>query len=211
MKENKTLGTDAVWSKVDTTDPKYTKKVNQRGGFTAIGAQYQLKKATELFGPFGKGWGVSGESFHHYENDGLFLYSAMLWYKLEGDDTEYRFPINSSIIYNRNGRIDDDFAKKVATDALTKGLSKLGFNADVFMGLFDDNKYVASLSSAKVVKKAVKSITSEQTLIIEEACKTIPSADANKVLTALSGGKITPSNFDATLEKLNGLLVKNDA
>jgi hypothetical protein len=27
---------------------------------------------------------------------------------------------------------------------LTKGLSKLGFNADVFMGRFDDNKYVAT-------------------------------------------------------------------
>ena len=39
-------------------------------------------------------------------------------------------------------RVDDDCIKKVATDALTKGLSKLGFNADVFMGRFDDNKYV---------------------------------------------------------------------
>jgi hypothetical protein len=40
---------------------------------------------------------------------------------------------------------DADFAKKVETDALTKGLSKLGFNADVFMGLYDDHKYVQEM------------------------------------------------------------------
>ena len=210
MKESNTLGTDTIWSKVDTTDPKYTKKVNQRGGFTAIGAQYQLKKATELFGPFGKGWGVAGESFHHYENDGLFLYSAMLWYKLEGDEQEHRFPISSSITYRKNGRIDDDFAKKVATDALTKGLSKLGFNADVFMGMFDDNKYVSSLKS--LPKPTYQNaITIAQRKAIETACDGIPSSEANKVLKALADGKITPSNLEATMTKLENLLQSDNA
>ena len=45
-----------LWSSVETTDPEFTTKVNQRGGFTAIGAQYQIKTATETFGPFGIGW-----------------------------------------------------------------------------------------------------------------------------------------------------------
>tara|TARA_R100000008_G_scaffold20046_1_gene10403 strand:- start:769 stop:1386 length:618 start_codon:yes stop_codon:yes gene_type:complete len=204
MKESN--GLSDVWSKVDTTDPKYTKKVNQRGGFTAIGAQYQLKMATELFGPFGKGWGVLGENFHCYEEDGLFLYSAMLWYKLEDDDKEYRFPISSSITYKRNGRIDDDFAKKVATDALTKGLSKLGFNADVFMGMFDDNKYVSSLKAPKP-----STITMAQQKTIQDACNGIPEDEAKKVLKALADGKITPSNLEATMSKLNELLVADNA
>lgn len=39
-------------------------------------------------------------------------------------------------------KLDDDCIKKVQTDAITKGLSRLGFNADVFMGRFDGNKYV---------------------------------------------------------------------
>jgi len=201
----KKIDTMEVWSKVDTTDPKYTKKVNQRGGFTAIGAQYQLKKATEMFGPFGKGWGVNGESFHHYERDGLFLYSAMLWYKLEGEDTEYRFPINSSITYNRNGRIDDDFAKKVATDALTKGLSKLGFNADVFMGKFDDNKYVSSLAPS------TNGILSDgQKKAIQEQIKSLPTADANKVSASLESGKITKSNFGKTLERIELMITEQE-
>ena len=57
----KTNNNMELWQSVETTDPTYTKKVNQRGGFTAIGAQYQLMRATETFGPMGKGWGVKGE------------------------------------------------------------------------------------------------------------------------------------------------------
>ena len=50
MAKNKNL---ELWKSVETTDPEFTKKVNQRGGFTAIAAQSQLMKATEVFGPFG--------------------------------------------------------------------------------------------------------------------------------------------------------------
>ena len=199
----KKVDTMEIWSKVDTTDPKYTKKVNQRGGFTAIGAQYQLKKATELFGPFGKGWGVLGEQFHHYERDGLFVYSAMLWYKLDGD--EHKFPINSSIAYSKNGRIDDDFAKKVTTDALTKGLSKLGFNADVFMGKFDDNKYVSSLAPS------TNGILSDrQKKEIQMQIKGLPENDAKRVSASLESGKITKSNFGKTLERIELMLTEQE-
>ncbi len=43
----------------------------------------------------------------------------------------------------KNWSRNNDPCKKARTDALTKGLSELGFNADVFLGLYDDNKYVA--------------------------------------------------------------------
>lgn len=56
------------------------------------------------------------------------------------------FPVSSSILYvSEKGKTDDDFAKKLETDMITKALSRLGFNADVFMGKFDDNKYVAKM------------------------------------------------------------------
>ncbi len=38
-------------------------------------------------------------------------------------------------------RVDEEAWKKARTDATTKGLSMLGFNADVFLGLWDDSKY----------------------------------------------------------------------
>ena len=52
----------AIWNAVCRTDPKHTKRVNQRGGFTAIDAQYQIMEATRQFGPIGQGWGyIAGE------------------------------------------------------------------------------------------------------------------------------------------------------
>lgn len=145
-KKNKNL---TLWSSVETTDPEYTTKVNQRGGFTAIGAQYQIKNATETFGPFGSGFGVRNESYTPILGDNLIVYTAEFFYRYKNGSaevTEGSFPISSSIKTMMGNKIDDDCIKKVATDALTKGLSKLGFNADVFMGRFDDNKYVTTPS-----------------------------------------------------------------
>ena len=42
---------------------------------------------------------------------------------------------------------DEDAVKKAVTDGLTKCLSYLGFNADVFLGKFDDNKYVEKMTA----------------------------------------------------------------
>jgi hypothetical protein len=47
---------------------------------------------------------------------------------------------------NAKTKVDDNFAKKIETDALTKAISKLGFNADIFMGKFDDARYVNEMN-----------------------------------------------------------------
>ena len=129
-----------LWNKVCKTNPKYTREVKFGSrGFTAINPQYQIMKATEQFGPFGEGWGVRDERLWLIA-DGLLGYQATLWYKNGTKVCE--FDINASITTHMGSKLDDDCFKKVSTDALTKGLSKLGFNADVFLGLWDDNKYV---------------------------------------------------------------------
>jgi hypothetical protein len=48
-----------LWEAVSKTDPKHTKKFSRAGGFsgTAINATYLIRKATELWGPMGQGWG----------------------------------------------------------------------------------------------------------------------------------------------------------
>ena len=45
----------SIWNKVQETDPKFTKK--DYGGFTSINGVYLYKKATDIFGPIGIGWG----------------------------------------------------------------------------------------------------------------------------------------------------------
>ena len=57
-------------------------------------------------------------------------------------------------VLNAKTKVDDNFAKKLETDTLTKAISKLGFNADIFMGLFDDVKYLAEVTKEFAEKTA---------------------------------------------------------
>lgn len=126
-----------LWEAVEKTDPRFTRKVEYgRRRFTTIDAYYQIKRATELFGPYGKNWGIKDVdvSFIETKNGMMAFYKAVFFYP-EGE-----FPIINSIFIK-----DDEWAKKIETDTITKGLSRLGFNADVFMGLFDDNRYIENL------------------------------------------------------------------
>lgn len=133
-----------IWSKVNKTDPKHTKKVEVGRKFTSIDAHYQIQMATELFGPVGEGWGYTVEHSTIAAADCvLAVADVILWH---GTRDNCFGPIRGMAeLLTAKGRIDDDAGKKATTDAVTKALSQLGFNADVFLGMFDDNKYVASL------------------------------------------------------------------
>ena len=147
-----------VWSQVEKTDLSYVKKVNQRGGYTAISPQYQLKQATKIFGSYGKGFGLSESDFDMslFDSLGVVMHKAKFFYILDGDRVE--FPISNAIQATTGAgdkkRVDIDFAKKVETNTTSKALSKLGFNADVFMGMFEDNQYINELSNELNMQKA---------------------------------------------------------
>ena len=134
-----------LWKSVEKTNPAHTKNANVRGNkITAIAPQYQIMQATEQFGSYGTTWGFKTVSIDgSLMSVGLVTFKGLFFYP--GGE----FEILSSIgIYRDNAqtKIDDDFGKKVETDALTKALSKLGFNADVFMGMYDDNRYVEQMN-----------------------------------------------------------------
>lgn len=145
-RENLTL-----WNEVCVTDPDQTKSVNNgKYQFTAIDAYAQIWKATEVWGPYGSLWGLYDLEYHFMPEVGLCRVSAI--FKYPG----FAFPLNSAIKYVfTNGKPDEDFAKKVETDLITKALSRLGFNADVFLGMFDDDKYVQGVRSKKYLDEMV--------------------------------------------------------
>ena len=130
-----------LWNKVSITDPNHTKKVNQRGGFTAIDAHYQIQEATRAFGPIGKGWGYTVEKMERMEK--FIVVYVTVWH---GERGNVFGPVLGCAEMFGN-RPDSDAPKKATTDGITKALSQLGFNADVFLGKFDDNKYVAELKA----------------------------------------------------------------
>lgn len=152
-----------IWDAVSKTDPRNTKKVNQRGGFTSICAQSQVMAATRQFGPIGEGWGYDADApiFH----EGLVFVRVTLWH---GDRANRFGPITGGAEWrDSKGRLDSDAPKKATTDALTKLLSQLGFNADVFLGLFDDNKYV-ELRMQEVEREESPLVTDAQRETIEQ-------------------------------------------
>jgi len=130
-----------IWNAVQETNPSDTKKVSFGRQFTAIDAYSQIKKATEQFGAYGVKWGLR-DIVHTFVPDTKMVLAVGYFFVPDGECI-----VSSSIMYvSDKGKTDDDFAKKLETDMITKALSRMGFNADVFMGMFDDNKYVQAMN-----------------------------------------------------------------
>lgn len=153
-----------LWNKVKTTDVSYTKK-SKKGAyhFTSITPMSQFQKATEVFGIQGQGWGVvvGTEMFtEQVINTTILLnYDAVLFYVYNGERGEIPIHATERQSYQTQGangylKIDDEVRKKVVTNAKTKGLSELGFNADIFMGQFDDPNYVDYIAYEQSIEKA---------------------------------------------------------
>tara|TARA_R100001443_G_scaffold155_1_gene615 strand:- start:4811 stop:5539 length:729 start_codon:yes stop_codon:yes gene_type:complete len=161
-----------LWNQVCETDPKYTKKLTYGAKLTTIDAQSQILKATEIWGPFGGNWGLKSENYDVTSLTGTCVYTADFYY-LDGEEIN-QFPISSDI------KIREDFMKSVQTDALTKALSRLGFNADVFMGRFDNNKYIQEMNAKfgdkkeGVSQKPTSNLVSKQN---EEKERSLPTID----------------------------------
>ena len=161
----------SIWEQVSVTDPKYTKAGTGTGNkFTAINPTWLVKKATEVFGAAGEGWGTKIHSHEVIEgpvldNNGtrgtVYVVLLSLWWRGE-DGTKFETPAQFGqthmVVKRKSGQIimDDEAPKKAVTDAMNKCFSYLGFSADIFMGLWDDNKYVESAAAtyaAEAVKK----------------------------------------------------------
>jgi len=173
-----------VWNAVEKTDPQYTKKVTFGRGFTSIDPQYQIMRMTELFGPVGEGWGYTVE--HSTLAAGAALL-AVADVKVWISAHESYGPVRGlDFIVSEKGKIDEDAPKKAMTDALTKALSHLGLGADVFLGKFDDNRYVAKMNKEFSEKNAVAEAKKEENprlnQIVESIkdCKTKAEVDALK-------------------------------
>jgi hypothetical protein len=141
-----------LWNAVEKTDPKHTKQANVKGNkLTSIKPQYQILQATKQFGSYGSKWGFKNISYDTrlVDVNGLMIFKAVFYYPSGEFET-----INTISIW-RDGAMtkpDDEWAKKVETDTLTKSLSKLGFNADIFLGRFDDLRYVEEMKEEFKVK-----------------------------------------------------------
>lgn len=207
-----------LWDAVCETDPFHTKHVGQRGGFTAIDAYYQIHCATEQFGAVGKGWGweVNWTYPTEMSTHGLVIAEVNIWYTLDSADKVYSFPVVGAAKLESNNRVDVDAPKKALTDGITKGLSYLGFNADVFTGKFDDNKYVEEMREK--YSETIELLNEEQQTAVHAKCTDMFPEDDKKAhdvsawiceqLDVNDVAEIPVESFDKVIAKLDNEIAK---
>lgn len=138
----------ALWEKVCKTDPAHTKGFVKGGGFkgTAIKPFWLMRRATEVFGVCGIGWGW--EEIESQYRAGVWCSKVRVWFIV--DDKEGGIEQwGQTVMEGANSKgpfVDEEAPKKAVTDAVTKCLSYLGFAGDVHMGLFDDSKYIDEMN-----------------------------------------------------------------
>ncbi len=157
-----------LWKSVEQTPASQVKPAKLNGvACKSVKPHYQRMRATEMFGPFGEGWGVIPESVKFERTQigdtHLLHYTATMFYIFKGKRGEFPICSTEKEAYVTSAgkgylKIDDTADKKVATNALTKGLSFLGFSADVFHGLYDDINYVNHMQSEEIGEKEIKQI-----------------------------------------------------
>ncbi len=164
-----------LWLAVEKTDPKYTKTVNQRGGFTAIDAQWQLMQATQQWGPCGQGWGYDTTHGTERAGDNLLSFCDLrLWWRDDGSEEQHTFgPIRAYAVLYNGSRIDADAGKKCETDALTKALSRCGFSADIFLNEHDSSPWTGNLQADK---RTAAAPAPTRTAPAQERANSAPSA-----------------------------------
>ena len=134
-----------IWDEVKHTNPTFTKPFPAFGKtLTTIDPMYQIMVMTNTFGPVGRDWNYTTN--YTYTDKLVFAEVSVATDKNKDDFWNYFGPVSScQSLYKKNGGLDDEAPKKAMTDALTKAFSHLGVSADVFLGLFEHNKYVEDM------------------------------------------------------------------
>jgi uncharacterized short protein YbdD (DUF466 family) len=132
-----------IWETLSKTNPEFTKPLPGYGGkkLTTIDPMYQIKMMTDLFGPVGLGWKYKVD---YKYIDGLVFAEVTIKY-FTNEWHEYGPVCSVQNLSKSNNKLDDEAPKKAMTDAMTKAFSHLGMSADVFLGKFDDSKYVEQM------------------------------------------------------------------
>jgi|TARA_R110000787_G_scaffold79457_1_gene173631 hypothetical protein len=131
------------WDLLKKTNPDFTKRINKGfGEITTIDPQWQIGKMTEVFGPVGIGWGYTVQYTY---TEQLVFAEVSIW--TEAYSNIYGPVCSVQKLWRKTGALDDEAPKKAMTDAMTKAFSHLGVSADVFLGMFDNSKYVEKVAA----------------------------------------------------------------
>jgi len=140
-----------LWNAHADIDPKFTKAIvgkAYRG--TSPNPQYVIRCLTEMFGPvgIGFGWRVVAEEFAPLGPEVLHWCRIEFWHTDRGNTFD-SYGQTKAVYPSKDGKIivDEDAPKKSLTDAIIKAASQIGIAANIFLGRWDDQKYVAEVAA----------------------------------------------------------------
>ena len=140
-----------IWKKHADIDPKMTKGITGKDyKGTSPNAHHVIWCLTDLFGPVGQGfgWSVVQDGIERFDETAIHWCRIQFWHTDRANTFEAYG--QTKIAYTtRNGdrKVDEDAPKKSLTDAITKAAAQIGIAANIFLGRWDDNKYVQGVAS----------------------------------------------------------------
>lgn len=137
-----------IWNKFADIDPAFTKPITGKPyKGTSPNPHYVIRCLTEMFGPVGKGfgWEVVAEGFQPLGDEVLHWCRIRFWH---GDGQGFEaYGQTKALMKTRNGMmLDEDAPKKSLTDAITKAAAQIGVASNIFLGRWDDSRYVAQVN-----------------------------------------------------------------
>lgn len=169
-----------IWDRFADVDPKFTKAIiGKPYKGTSPNPQYVIRCLTEIFGPAGKGfgWRVMREEFQPLGDEVLHWCRIEFWWSDEGKISSFEsYGQTMAIAQTKSGlRSDEDAPKKSLTDAIIKAASQIGIAANIFLGRWDDQKYVSAVDAdyRAAEKAAAPDPKAEHEVAVASALKAI--------------------------------------
>jgi hypothetical protein len=213
MTENLTL-----WKQVEKTDPAHTKPITGKAyKGNSPKPHFIVMKATEAFGPCGIGWGfeiveeklLDGALLAPGFYERIHMARVRVWYEWNGKRGTIEH-VGQTVFSGRrkdgNPFTDEDAPKKSVTDGLIKALSMIGFAGDIFLGRYDDSKYVNDLKR-ELADEGQSQPSGQEESSVAGLIKTIEAAISEAALSAITNAAGNVRLFESASEEEQGRIL----
>lgn len=200
-----------IWEAHADIDPKFTKPITGKAyKGTSPNPQYVVRCLTELFGPvgIGFGWNVIAEDFTKLGDETLHWCRISFWHTDRANtfesygQTKAAYPTSSGKFM-----VDEDAPKKSLTDAIIKAASHIGIGANIFLGRWDDQKYVAEVNAEyRAEEKKASTPAYDPTADIDLICGARSGTELFEIVKALGDKDALPPIAAAIIDRLRVLV-----
>ena len=140
-----------TWNRFADIDPKFTKAITgkQYSG-TSPNPHYVIRCLTEMFGPVGQGfgWDVVHEEFRELGGQTIHFCRIKFWHTDRTNTFDACGGTQAAYVTAKGKQmVDEDAPKKSLTDAITKAAAQVGVASNIFLGRWDDSKYVNEVNT----------------------------------------------------------------